>query len=694
MSTSSLQDQPTPSKRGYFQRGQKWIRKRLDGFRNGSAPPPSARPSDPQVTGVSSSGTITSTRDAVRRLDVHVPLNEHLIPEREIPFSRTSQLSDRSFSVSIERSIRDDHAPPLPELHPDRAQAVCAENRPLDALPQGHNDQDSPQTSSHGPDNTIQTVIGNVVTGGVNHGTINMNMDNNDFTATYRDWLKVSAKADHMYYANSDENALQRRDCTPGTRVEILEGAMSWATNTSAGSEIVYWLSGQAGAGKTTIAYTFALQLGALAREGDRKVILGGSFFCSRQFLETRSASSIVRTIVYQLALRSKSFREALRARGRLETVDHGPKSQIQGLLVEPWKLSASKRLAEKEPCYVIPLDALDELEGKGGTEFLGSLFDVANQQDLLGLKFFVTSRSEPALVKQIESFTNKQIFRLEEVPLEQSNADIKLYLNENLAQCATPEQIQQLVSDAAGLFIYVATLVEYVKGRGVEEQRNLLREFLSKTPSSQRRPRNATATLDNLYLQILKTCLVDPRDRGDLDVFQDCLSILHTFLCTIERTSVSVAVAILQEGSKQSEIDNASAEGVLLRLHAVLYIQNGQVMSFHKSFSDFLFDQHRSKGFYCNQEQLHCRLVVGCFRIMARQLQFNIADIPTYYQMDNDNPALLASIGTNISYALRYAYRNWRGHLVLAPLGARDRFAELLHLFCNERDSLGTQTL
>ncbi|KAH6904556.1 hypothetical protein BKA70DRAFT_1108984, partial [Coprinopsis sp. MPI-PUGE-AT-0042] len=164
-----------------------------------------------------------------------------------------------------------------------------------------------------------------------------------------------------MYYASSDETALRCISCAPGTQINVLHVVMYWAINTSSSGERVYWLSGQAGAGKTTISYTVARQFETLVVDGISKTILGASFFCSRQFLETRSASAIIRTIVYDLALRSKPFQAALKEHGRLETVDHGPRSQLMGLLVEPWRKSASERQAQNEPCCIIPIDALDE---------------------------------------------------------------------------------------------------------------------------------------------------------------------------------------------------------------------------------------------------------------------------------------------------------------------------------------------
>ncbi|KAH6904772.1 hypothetical protein BKA70DRAFT_1506238 [Coprinopsis sp. MPI-PUGE-AT-0042] len=90
--------------------------------------------------------------------------------------------------------------------------------------------------------------------------------------------------------------------------------------------------------------------------------------------------------------------------------------------------------------------------------------------------------------------------------------------LDLNLARCATTQQIQQLGSDAGGLFIYAATVVEFVKDRGVEEQKSVVNGILSTSSAAdRRRSRGVTATLDDLYRQILETCLVDPRDRNNL---------------------------------------------------------------------------------------------------------------------------------------------------------------------------------
>jgi hypothetical protein len=56
---------------------------------------------------------------------------------------------------------------------------------------------------------------------------------------------------------------------------------------------------------------------------------------------------------------------------------------------------------------------------------------------------------------------------------------------------------------------------------------------------------------LDKLYLQILDTAL-DP-DDPEPDLFQNRLRLLHTFLCTVERTSPSVATQLLHGCSEDN---------------------------------------------------------------------------------------------------------------------------------------------
>ncbi|KAG6843977.1 hypothetical protein H0H87_011139, partial [Tephrocybe sp. NHM501043] len=106
-----------------------------------------------------------------------------------------------------------------------------------------------------------------------------------------------------------DAALLARRACTDGTRVHILERISEWAQDSSPLSPQVFWLTGQAGSGKSTIAYSIARDFD---KGGKRLNLLQATFFCSRQFKDTKSRNYIIPTIAYQLARHSRSFSRAL----------------------------------------------------------------------------------------------------------------------------------------------------------------------------------------------------------------------------------------------------------------------------------------------------------------------------------------------------------------------------------------------
>jgi hypothetical protein len=215
---------------------------------------------------------------------------------------------------------------------------------------------------------------------------------------------------------------VRREVCTPGTRVRILDDIITWAKNTSPGSPDVYWLFGQAGSGKSTIAYSVARRF-EFADDPNDTIVLGGNFFCSRQFEETRLSKCIIRTVVHHLALKCKAFADQL-SHVDFETVNQDVRAQLEDLLIAPWQ--ASKRDWSPDPLnphYLIVIDALDEIDGTGGSEFLRVLLEVIdkNENRLQGLKFFVTSRPDPNLVRHVNSFKSKQLYHLEEVPPEEA---------------------------------------------------------------------------------------------------------------------------------------------------------------------------------------------------------------------------------------------------------------------------------
>jgi len=492
--------------------------------------------------------------------------------------------------------------------------------------------------------------------------------------------LQPSDLADHKYYLEGEKKEVLRRSvCTRGTRKRLLNDIVVWAEGTS--SETIYWLFGPVGSGKSTIASTIARRF-ELATADD-PIVLGGNFMCSRLFEETKSAARIVRTIVYQLALKCKPFANALMHSGKFDTINQSPRDQFEGLLIEPWQTSESTRLANSSTTpqqYLIVIDALDEIDGTGGSEFLQDLLSVIKENRLKGLKFFATSRPDPALVSYVDDFGDKQLYRLEEVPVEEAQGDIKLFLSASLPNAGI-EIIGKVVTLADGLFIYAATILKYLDGCEPDEKVELLVELLSRLASANPRTSAAeTYLLDGLYREVLR----DVFSKFQSAIRPRRLQLLHTFLCTVERTSTSTAANLCTSTNTSSY--EKGADDILKKLHAVLYTKNGQVLWYHKSFPDFLFDRDRSEEFWCDQAEHHQRLTDSCFRMMNEGLRFNICKIKSSFVFDRDNYTLSNAIQDNISSTLSYSCRNWDRHLSFTSSSTSTSLREALLEFVKLR--------
>ena len=314
--------------------------------------------------------------------------------------------------------------------------------------------------------------------------------------------LRPSEKADHNTVL--EEQDLMREECTPGTRLKILEDITQWANDPSSASPRIFWLTGQAGSGKTTIAYTIAKWF---RKDGnaDQHTVLGGNFLCSRQFQETQAQTRIIPTIAYQLARKCKSYANALHVADKFDAVNHAVSTQIKGLLVGPWHQSEATCRPELPP-YLIVIDALDEIVGDGGSAFLRDLLNAIDECDLRGLKFLVTSRSDPELAKLCETFASDAVCHLQDVPIEEAKSDIETYLEAKLPMLSGSPELAELVRWAGGLFIYAATAVRYLTLPGsltVKEQIEMLKDLISKSyePAS---ASDATSLIDELYRQIM----------------------------------------------------------------------------------------------------------------------------------------------------------------------------------------------
>ena len=498
--------------------------------------------------------------------------------------------------------------------------------------------------------------------------------------------MHPSEKAD--YKTVLEEQGLKREECTDGTRVKILEEITEWANDRSSDSARVFWLTGQAGSGKTTIAYTIAKRIGE-GGNTNQDTVLGGNFFCSRQFQETQAQTRIIPTIAYQLARKCKWFANALHDADKFDAVKHEVTTQMMDLLVGPWQQSEAKQSeatrSPEVPPYLIVIDALDEIKDNAGSMFLHGLLTAINEGNLRGLRFLVTSRPDPKVAALCNSFASKAVCRLQDVPLKEAGLDIETYLKTKLPKLSSSPELAQLVLRAAGLFIYAATAVRYLNLDGsfsTAEQTGRLNELLFKSyePDS---ASDATFLIDILYRQVMR----DTFSKLKGSYLTARLRILHTFICTAEPTSTSTVAALVADN------DNEAAEAVLHKLHAVLYTQDDRVFWYHASFPDFILDRARigedDIAFWCNEPDHHKFLSESCFRVMEIEpsgLRFNMGNITSSFLFDRNNVELSEQVNKNINAVLRYSSRHWAHHLPLSQSVVTDNLCRCISDFLQVR--------
>jgi hypothetical protein len=254
-----------------------------------------------------------------------------------------------------------------------------------------------------------------------------------------------------------------RQKCLKGTRVMVLERIENWVYRN--GIVRVYWLNGVAGTGKTTIAQSFAERMFA---EG----LLGASFFCSRDFPDRSSLHFIFPTLAFQLACKYPSFRTHLvkTIKSNLDVGRGSLEHQLKKLLVEPLQSTGLST--------VIIIDALDECEDNEPASAILSL--LAREAEHIPLvKFFITGRPEPRIRKGFRLPALRpqtETFLLHEVERGNVDEDIRKYLEYHLTELIKdrsdidlttpwppPEDVEIVISMAAGLFIYAATVIRFL---------------------------------------------------------------------------------------------------------------------------------------------------------------------------------------------------------------------------------------
>lgn len=462
-----------------------------------------------------------------------------------------------------------------------------------------------------------------------------------------------------------------RPGCLAGTRVEVLNLLYDWVVDPTPG-HVIFWLSGLAGTGKSTIAQSISEHL---AQEGR----LGASFFISRFVAERRDPNAIVCSIIYQLARYKETLRSLIcRAlREEPDLVDKPLQVQINQLLAQPICNGAE----HLENSIVLVIDALDECNKDGRGYEGGDLLQLLSQALLPfsgKVKVIITSRLEPSIEAMFNKIGHKS-YKLHEIEDSIVQGDIQRYLQVSFHDVAINQissrrdnwpssaDMDTLVSRAGSLFVYASTVVKYVSNAGFLPP-DRLRLLVAPSPTvASGKP---YYELDSLYLQVLQSALVGYPDEQAQQASRRRM-LLGCVVSVQSPVSPTALAHLLDIDIDLVRLDLGSMTAMLI----VPNVNSSQtVRIFHPSFSDFLADSSRCSDnrFVINACEIHSRLALRCLQILAAELQYNICGLEDPFKLNSEVANIEKVIESQVSHALRYACRFWAVHLEFAEVHSK----------------------
>ncbi|KAH5622319.1 hypothetical protein HBI68_251460 [Parastagonospora nodorum] len=444
--------------------------------------------------------------------------------------------------------------------------------------------------------------------------------------------------------------------CLANTRVDLLNRIYKWADGE--GEQYIFWLSGLAGTGKTTIARS-------VSRWYDTRQHLGASFFFSRGGGDVGRAGRFVTSVAVQLAQSVPGVRRHI-SNALLqhpEVASQSLRDQWQYLVLEP--LSKLKGPA----IFVLVIDALDECDGSNDTQLIVQLLAMSGSLKHVRLRMFLTSRPEVPIQYGLGQVPDaeRQDFLLHKVSPSIVDHDIRLFLEYKLNLIGKEDNqelgwpgtrvIQSLVRSASGLFIWAATACRFIsEGLFAEERLQMLTDGSDRDSAA-----SPEQHLNQLYLTVLQKSIKSSYTARELAKYY---SIMRQILGSIIALSSSLSVSSL---GMLILLPEQRVTRMLKELHAILDIPKGHgqpLRLHHPSFRDFLFSKDRcdDANFWIDERQAHAALASNCIQLMSSTLKQDICGVRA--------PGTLAAdmkrdrVTQCIQPELQYACINWIQHL------------------------------
>ncbi|KAI1457972.1 hypothetical protein F4805DRAFT_152247 [Annulohypoxylon moriforme] len=492
--------------------------------------------------------------------------------------------------------------------------------------------------------------------------------------------LKDEHYLSSLYYAEHapfDSAAVlnSANPCLRGTQRRILNDIRDWVEDPE--GELIFWLRGMAGTGKTSVALTVAEALSngePFTDEGrpPRNAFFGASFFFQQGDTTRNSTRNLFPTIARYLAATLPDLKPYIiySIKEHLGIESKSAQQQLDHLIIKPL-LMLGKQMFPSTRLVVI-IDALDECEQ--ADELLGMMATLASLSQVQ-LRILITSRGDDHILR---SFKNRLGGLHRAIPLgkikvkledEEINDDITFYLTKRLAEiaktygvpqnCIDAADIKRLSEKADGLFIYAATACRFLESpnfRNSEFRRVCLDLIFDDDMES-----TPLQKVDEIYMKALSLRkIADGPKKYAQKLFIRIAKVLGFITIFFVPVSVSTLTKLL--GFEAEMVDDA-----LGRLHSVVNVpqdRNSSLGLVHLSFRDFLLNEERSKGmpFQIKEMPLHQAVFESCLKLMSDDLHQDMCRLTLPGSLTSE--VSLSQLEVYVPQYLRYACRYWVHHL------------------------------
>jgi hypothetical protein len=380
----------------------------------------------------------------------------------------------------------------------------------------------------------------------------------------------------------------------------------------------------------------------------------------------------IIPTLAKALAKARPEFGNAL-----VEILDEelgGDTNPLEMKVVDQYELlilrPAEKAFQNFDDTVILSVDALDECKNKGAVREL--VRAVLSKKPPQAIKVFFTSRPESVIQEPAVSPSSPfhpQSLRLHNIERDIVTADINLFVTHELEKIQPLQDAYRcdesllreghhaIVERSGTLFIVAATIMRYI-GDEAGDTVERFRKFC--TPRA-----SVPSGIHSLYQGILEKAFgpLEPEEK------ENTLSCVALLVVALRPLSVTEYSGLL-------DLPVHTIRAAFRSLHSVVEVPpNGHddelISIYHASFVDFLTIRPTTRSvtptdspWTVDRPTAHSMVAQHSFRIMNAELRFNIANIPSSFILDCDNPHLQTEVEQNIPPHLRYACLGWSQHL------------------------------